>query len=396
MSEEKIYLTGSGIINPAGNNIEEFWNNLLKGKSFIESLDIKDDTPVKVGARVKSFNPCASISKRIVVKTDIFTHYFLAAISEAMKKSGLVVNEENNGEIGIFFGNNSGGWNICERGFEELFQKDYSLVNPWQATAWFPTAGQGYASIIYGIKGYSKTFVADRVSGAAAFYHAIQSMECKRNRKVLIGGSEAPLTGLGTICYNENGSISQKLSEYVCRPFSKKSEGIVLGEGGAAVVLETSMEEKNFVEVAGYATNYVPSDQVNGVVECMKYALRKARVTVEEIDLIIPEGNGDCVSDSIEKKAILELFKEYSNKIPILLSKFYFAHQYGAALIADIICASMAIKSNEIPKYPYISDIEEYFTDKPNKKINNVLINSRTSSGINYTFILKRIEKRSK
>lgn len=395
MRTEKIYITGRGIINPAGNDIQNFWKNILKGINFFEKLDIEDDTPVKVGARIKNFNPQESISKRIIIKTDPFTHYFLAATSEAIKESRIEINEKNATEIGIFFGNNSGGWKICERGFKELFGKDYSLVNPWQATAWFPTAGQGYASIIYGIKGYSKTFVADRVSSAAALYHAVQSLENKKNTKVLVGGAEAPLTGLGTICYNENGTISHELSEYICRPFLEKSKGTVLSEGGSAIILETTINENSnlIAEVSGCATNYYATEQVEGVIDCMKKALKNAGLSIADIDLIIPEGNGDWTSDSIEKEAILELLTNRETKMPILFTKFYFGHQYGAALITDIICACMAICYNQIPQYPYIQELGEPFTDKIHNNINNILVNSRTSEGVNYTFIISRVKE---
>lgn len=206
MHNIKVYVSGRGLVNPAGNSLNIFWNNILSGKQFYDDLEVKDNVPIKIAAIIKNFDVHENLPKRIAIKTDTFTHYFLAAVKSAMEESGLVINESNENSVGIIFGNNSGGWKICERGFEELFCQSYSMVNPWQATAWFQTAGQGYASIIYGIKGFSKTFVADRVSGAAALYCAIQSLKLERNKTVVVGGSEAPLTGLGAICYNEGAS----------------------------------------------------------------------------------------------------------------------------------------------------------------------------------------------
>jgi len=394
MKNKKLIVTGRGLINPAGNSLNDFWNHILSEKICYGKLNIKDDTPIKVGARVKDFNPVSYISKRIEVKTDTFTHYFLASLSIAMKEAGLTIHNENEDEVGIFYGNNSGGWRICEKGFDELFTQSYAMVNPWQATAWFPTAGEGYASIIHGIKGYSKTFVADRVSSAAAVYHGIASLQNSRNKKILVGGSEAPLTGLGTICYNENGSISNAISEELCKPFVSDSPGIVLSEGGAAIVIETSDNANSLgiAQIKGYATNYYATNQVEGVVACMNRAIWSADLETADIDLIIPEGNGDWESDRIEIEAMRALFIHRPDKLPIAFPKCYFGHQYGAAAVSDVICACMALEYNAIPQYRFIDEIDELFTDKLTSKINNVLVNSRTSAGVNYSFIISRIE----
>jgi 3-oxoacyl-[acyl-carrier-protein] synthase II len=389
MEDRKIYIIGRGLINPAGNDLGEFWNNMINEKICYAQLNIKDEIPVKIGASVHNFNATKYISKRIAVKTDCFTQYFLAATVDALNEANIIVEKENCNEIGIFFGNNSGGWNICERGFKELFFQSYSMVNPWQATAWFPTAGQGYASIMHKVKGFSKTFVSDRVSGAAAVYHGIESLINNRNKIVVVGGSEAPLTPLGITCYNESGSISKSN----CSPFLPESPGVVLSEGGAAIVIESSDKISGvpIAEIRGYATNYYADNQITGVVECMETALSIANINIEDVDLVIPEGNGDWASDYIEKEAIKMLFNERLCKIPILFTKYYLGHQYGAAAITDIICACMALEHNMFPKYKNIEALQDYFTDEIVTEINNVLVNSRTASGVNYSFLISKI-----
>lgn len=392
MSNKKIYIVGRGVINPAGNILDVFWRNLLEEKQFFSNLKVKGNVPIKTAAIIRGFDLSAHLPKRVAIKTDTFTHYFLAAVKQAIEEAKLLINKNNEEKIGIFYGNNSGGWRICERGFEELFRESYDMVNPWQATAWFQTAGQGYASIIYGIKGFSKTFVADRVSGAAALYYAIQTLNLERNKTAIVGGSEAPLTDLGTICYNEGGGILHDYLGNGCKPFMKASDGVVLSEGGAAIVLETSLEaiEKPLAEITGSATTFYPDNQQQGVIECMKRALCAAKLDIEDIDLIIPEGNGDWKSDCVEKEAILSLFGNPDLAIPIFFTKYYFGHQYGAALITDVICASLAIRDNEIPHYRNITELDG-FTDITNGNIRHVLVNSRTAAGVNYTFIISKI-----
>ncbi|GEM_PF-1241508 len=395
MNTRKLYITGRGMVSPAGCEIEEMWPHLKAGNVLYDSLELSGNLPCKIGGKVKEFNALTYIPKRIVNKTDIFSQFFLASVAMAIKESGLNISENNAFDIGIFYGNNSGGWNICERGFYELFQESYEMVNPWQATAWFPTASQGYASIIYGIKGYSKTFVADRVSSAAALYHGLQSICNKRNHKIIVGGSEAPLTALGTICYNESGCITNKREKSACKPFIENSQGIILSEGGAAITIETAEELGSvpIAEIVGFATNINTNEQIFGIGECMKMALKDAKMSIDDIDLIIPEGNGDWKSDCLEREAILNTFGKRKNQLPIFFTKYLLGHLYGGALIADIISATLVLAHNDIPKYRFIDELECLFTDKLNKSVENVLVNSRTTAGVNYSFIISKVKK---
>ncbi len=239
---KRVVVTGIGIVNASGIGKDEFWNNVTEGKSGIRTISRFDPTgfPTQVAGEITNFNAADFIPKRLIIKTDTFTHYALGASDLALKDANLDLEQEDSYRVGVWFGNNAGGWDIAERGFYELYHDGPNMVNAWQATAWFPTAAQGYVTIRYGIRGYSKSFVCDRASGASGLYYGIKSIQQGHNDIVLAGGSEAPISRFGMTCYYETGEVSAAANpETAYMPFDKNRSGMVLGEGSAVLVLES-------------------------------------------------------------------------------------------------------------------------------------------------------------
>lgn len=215
------------------------------------------------------------------------------------------------------------------------------MVNPWQASAWYPAAAQGYIAIRYGIKGRSKTFVADRVSGFSALYFAISSILNEKNDVAIVGGTEAPITPFGVCCYYESGELStSEEPDKACRPFDENSSGIVLGEGSTILVLEELEQAKKrgakiYGEISGWAMNVGKYDDYESLEKCMKDAILKGELNNEDIDLLVPEGNGAKISDYVEKTAINNIWGKNHKKLKTIIPKSLFGHLYGAATATD-------------------------------------------------------------
>src|ERR1022692_3192963 len=169
-ASRRAVFTGMGLVNAAGEDTESVWQTIQAGKSAIGPARRFDATGLDVClvAEIPDFHPAKQISRRIIAKSDRFAHFALTATSQALDDAGLDLDGLDPFRIGISFGNNSGGWDICERGFLEYYREGPSMVNPWQATAWFPTAPQGFVSIQFNVRGWSKSFACDRASGACA------------------------------------------------------------------------------------------------------------------------------------------------------------------------------------------------------------------------------------
>jgi 3-oxoacyl-(acyl-carrier-protein) synthase len=171
-------ITGLGIVNALGTGHEQFWPALIAGRRAVAGITRFDPEglPVSLAAEIHGFEASEWVPRRLMAKSDRFAHFALAASDLAVSDSGLRMDDLDLTRVGICFGNNSGGWDLCERGFSEYYGEGPTMVNPWQATAWFPTAPQGFVSIRWGLRGYSKSFACDRASGASALFFPEYSM----------------------------------------------------------------------------------------------------------------------------------------------------------------------------------------------------------------------------
>lgn len=404
MSKEnkRVVITGIGIINPAGVGKEEFWGNMTEGKSAIRHISRFDPTgfPTQVAGEINDFDPANFIPRRLIVKTDRFTHYALAATELALKDAELNLEQEDSYRIGVWFGNNAGGWDICERGFDELYNDGPTMVNPWQATAWFPTAAQGYVTIRYGIRGYSKSFVCDRASGASGLYFGVKSILQGHNDVVIAGGSEAPITRFGMTCYYETGEVSAATDPGTAyNPFDLNRSGLVLGEGSTVLVLES---EEHAIKrgariygevVSGSMTTDHDPNSGSAFERCMRQALQRADITAANIDVVFAEGCGTQQSDRIEAGAIAAVFSEEASHVPVTAPKSLYGHLYGASCVTEVACGLLSMETSKLPTTQKITtsdpDCQLNFVTQPeNRPVSRVLVNSRAREGVNASFVI--------
>ncbi|MFD1465666.1 beta-ketoacyl-[acyl-carrier-protein] synthase family protein [Lapidilactobacillus mulanensis] len=393
---KRVVITGMGTVNPLGNSVQNFWGNLVSGHVGIEDISRfeVENGLLKIAGQIHNLSDDL-ISKRIRRKIDTFIKYALVSSNEAINDSGIHISEDNAYEIGVFVGNNSGGWDISERGFKELYQSGADMVNPWQATAWFPAAPQGYISIINNIKGFSKSFVADKSSGAMAIKFGARSIEDGKNVVAICGGTEAPITKLATVCYAQTGEFHRGRDfSNGCKPFATNNHGTVLGEGSTFLVLEELEHalKRNAHIYAELIDSKTTTDIANSSMQyerCIKDLMVSNEIDVDKIDVILPEGNSSSTADSIEAAIIRKLFKENDVTVP----KAQFGHLYGASTPTDILSALLYMENDIIThtvgNYRTLNDIKLVKENK-NKKVKNALIISRSREGVNVSLLLKK------
>ena len=400
----KVVVTGIGIVNPSGIGKDEFWGNSTEGKSAIRNISRFDPTgyPTQVAGEISNFDPADFIPRRFIVKTDRFTHYALAATELAVKDAELDLEKEDSYRVGVWFGNNAGGWDIAERGFYELYQDGPTMVNPWQATAWFPTAAQGFVTIRFGIRGYSKSFVCDRASGASGLYFGIKSILQGHNDIVLAGGSEAPITKFGMNCYYETGEVSAATNpETAYQPFAKDRTGMVMGEGSTVLVLEsfehaTSRGAKIYGEVvSGCMTTDYDTTKGTHLERCMRKAIKDAGITPANIDVVFAEGCGTQNSDRVEAGAITAVFGEEAPNIPVTVPKSLHGHLYGASCVTEVACSLLSMETGKLPTTQQIIQADpdcklNFVTQPENRSVSRTLVNSRAREGVNASFVIAK------
>lgn len=408
---EKIAITGLGVISPSGIDKRKFWSNVVHGRSAVEKIERFDASlyPSRVAGHVQELEAYSNVSSRLLKKIDLFSHMAMVASEMCLEDAKIQLSDEDLKRVGIFMGNALGGWLYAETELRDMYIEGREGVSPFMASAWFPAAPQGQISIHYGIKGYSKTIVADRASSLMAIGYAARTIERGKCDFILAGGMEAPVTPYALLCCNTSGMLTKNNDnpQKAYRPFDKDRDGLAIAEGAGVLTLEpqsrvTKRGAHVYANIIGYATTTDASDRIEPasdgkeLARCITLALEDAGLKPEEIDYICADGAGTKVGDASETRAIKLAFGAHAKNVPVSAPKSVFGNMLGATGALDVIMTVMAMEHNMVP--PTINyetpDPECDLNYVPNKaiekNIKNAMIINRGRGGINCVLILQK------
>ena len=406
----KIAVTGVGVVAPSGIGKRQFWANVKAGRSFIKEITRFDASkyPSHIAGQIEEMEKYSHIPERLLKKIDAFSHMALIASELALQDAGIEIRNEDPNLIGIFLGNALGGWLYAETELRDMYIEGRQGVSPYMASAWFPAAPQGQVSIYYGIKGFSKTIVADRASSLEAIGYANKTLGKGKLNMILAGGMEAPVTPYALLCCNTYGGLStdNEHPENAYRPFDKEKSGFVIGEGAGIMVLESAKRAKKrnaniMATISGYAStcdgvNRInPEPQGKELTRTIKLALERAKTNPEEIDFISLDGLALDLWDNSEVTAIKEVFGVKAKAIPASCPKSMFGNLLGASGALDTITTVLAMEHNIIPPTinldnPSPNGLNYITKEAIEHKINKALIISRGRGGINAVLIVEK------
>jgi len=407
---DKIAITGIGVVSPSGIGKRQFWANIKSGRSFIKEITRFDASkyPSHIAGQIDDLEKYSHISERLLKKIDAFSHMALIAAEMSLQDAGIDIKNEDPNLVGIFLGNAIGGWLYAETELRDMYIEGREGVSPYMASAWFPAAPQGQVSIYYGIKGFSKTVVADRASSLMALGYARKVLAKNKLNMILAGGMEAPVTPYALLCCNTYGALSKNNSDpkAAYRPFDKKRDGCVIGEGAGIVVMESvdRAEKRNakiFATVSGYSTSCDGVDRINcandgkELSRAIKQALDDAKVNPDDIDYISLDGLGLGLWDDSEILSIKEVFGSRAKDIPVSCPKSMFGNLLGASGAVDMITTILAMEHSLVPPTlnldrPAISGINYIGKEAKEHKIDKALIISRGRGGINSALVIEK------
>lgn len=409
---KKIAVTGLGVVAPSGIGKKAFWANVKAGRSAVKKIERYDSSlyPSRVAGQIQELDAFSHVSSRLLQKIDPFSHMALIASDLALKDAGIDITLENLNRVGIFMGNALGGWLYGETELRDLYLEGREGVSPYMASAWFPAAPQGQVSIYYGIKGYSKTVVSDRASSLMALGHAIKVLAKEKLDFVLAGGMEAPLSPYGLLCCNTNGelSLSNEPPEEAYKPFDKRRDGFVVGEGAGIVILESGARAAaRGREPLGYITGYgttcdgfdriKPNPDGKDLARALRLALDAAGCEPCDIDYISLDGAATKDGDASEARALKEAFGAHLKKIPVSVPKTIFGNLLGASGALDLIVTLMAMEHGFIPPTLNLKDLDpccdgmDFVVGRAREhKIRRALIISRGRGGINAVLAVEK------
>lgn len=409
--KHRAVITGMGVVSPVGNNLDEFWNNLIEGKSGIGLLTRFDtaDLPTKVAAEVKNFEPTEWINKKESRHMDRFVQFAIAAAKLAVQDSGLDFEKVDKERAGTVMGCGIGGVITFEEQKEVLMSKGSGRITPFFVPMLIGNMAAGQLSIEFGLKGSSLTVVTACASSTNAIGEALRIIQRGEADVVLSGGTEAPLAKLAFagFCAAKTMSTEKENPEQASRPFDKRRSGFVMGEGAGVLVLE-SLEHAEargahiYAELAGYGSTSdayhitSPAPGGAGAVQAMRLAIKDAGLSVEEVDYINAHGTGTGPNDSVETSAIKTLFGSYASKLAISSTKSMTGHLMGAAGAVEAIICALSIKRGVIPPTANYGEPDpecdlDYVPNIARKQeVKVVMSNSLGFGGHNATILLKK------
>jgi len=381
--DERVVITGLGVVSSLGCEIEEFWSNIVAGKSGISKITAFDTSALErhYGGEVKGFKPSKFLSSK---ELDILprTHQFATVASlSALKNAAL----KNHNEIGIILNTISGGGEFI----------DSKIARFSDHPTYIATAN---TCKILGLKGAAFTLSCACAGGNYAISLAYERIRNKEEKIILAGGSDyfSLITFLGFYRLFSVAALK-------CQPFDKNRRGLIPAEGSGMLVLESlsSAKERNahiYAEVLGYGVSadayhsVKPSQE--GIFRCMKNALENSNLMISDIDYINAHGTGTAQNDKVESQAIKKLFgKTRYRKVPVSSIKSMLGHAMGATASFEAICCCLTLDRGLIP--PTINyetpDPECDIDCVPNKarkqKVKIVLNNSFGFGGMNCSVV---------
>lgn len=407
----RVMITGLGVVAPNGIGKEEFWQANISGKSGVERVTTFDitDFDSKIYAPVKDFSHLDYIPYQDAKKVDRFVHLGLAPAKEALDDSRLNLSEEDTDRIGVVIGSGAGGILFHEEQMMLGYQKGAHRISARSVPRISPNAVASHIAIRYGLKGPNMVISNACASGTYAIGEAFRLIQSNDMDLCLTGGVEAPLTLFNFGAYDILKVLSRRNDspQEASRPFDRERDGFVLGEGGAALILEelTHALQRNafiYAEVVGYGSNsgafHIVMPEPTGIdaAKTMQKAILNAGLKPKDINYINAHGTSTLLNDKAETFAIKQVFGDYACKIPVSSTKSMIGHTLGAAgAIEGVVCA-LVIKNNLIPptinyKHPDPECDLDYVPNVARQaKVEAVLSNSFGFGNCNACVVFKR------
>ena len=381
----RVVVTGLGALTPIGNNVPEFWNNLLNGKSGANPITRFDASAFKTNfaCEVKNFNPTDFIDRKEARKLDMYAIYALVATAEAMQDANFDLEKINLDRAGVIWGSGIGGLDTFLKEIGDFASGNKTpRFNPFFIPKMIADIAAGHISIKYGFRGPNYTTVSACASSTHALIDAFNYIKWNKADVFITGGSEACVNEAGVGGFNAMHALSTRNDDpsTASRPFDKDREGFVLGEGSATIILEEyehakARGAKIYAEIVGGGMTAdahhitAPHPEGLGATNVMRLAIEDANMTPEKVDYVNVHGTSTPLGDIAEIKAIQKVFGDHAKKLNISSTKSMTGHLLGAAGAIEAMACILSVKNNVVP--PTIN----HFTDDP--EIDNTL---------NYTF----------
>ncbi|MBT5858239.1 MAG: beta-ketoacyl-ACP synthase II [Flavobacteriales bacterium] len=417
MKKRRVVVTGIGALTPIGNNLQDYWENLIKGVSGAAPITHfnAENFKTKFACEVKNFNPTDFLDRKEARKMDQFCQYAMVTADEAFSDSGLNIDEINSDRAGVVWGSGIGGMSTFQNESSNFATGNGTpRFNPFFIPKLISDIPAGHISIKYQFRGPNFTTVSACASSTNALIDAFNYIKWDKADIFITGGSEACVYETGIGGFNAMMALSTRNDDpkSASRPFDKNRDGFVMGEGSGALVLEEYEHAKKrgatiYAEVVGSGLTAdahhitAPHPEGLGAKNVMKLAIEDAGIDKTEIDYINVHGTSTPLGDIAETKAIKSLFGEHAYDLNISSTKSMTGHLLGAAGIIESIVCIMAVKNDIVPptinhetEDPEIDNKLNLTLNKAQKReVNYALSNTFGFGGHNASLLVKKYKE---
>ncbi len=403
----RVVVTGMGMINALGHDKESAFKAMCAGECGIDNITIFDPSnySVKIAAEVKDFDPSTVMPPKEVKKADRFIHFGLKAAQEAMADAGFDSNVDKE-RFGISAASGIGGLPAIEKNSIILETRGPRRISPFFIPSSLVNMLGGFVSIEHGLKGPNLSAVTACAAGTHSISEAVKTIICNGAERMLVVAAESAVTGVGVGGFAAMKALSTRNDDpqQASRPFDAGRDGFVMGEGGAALVLEEYESAKArgahiYGEVIGFGesgdANHITTPSLDGPARAMKAAYTMAGMP--KVDYVNAHGTSTPINDKNETAAIKELFGGKEHCPPISSIKGQVGHCLGAAGGIEAVTCLMAMRDGIIP--PTINyetpdencDLDVVPNVARQADLNVVMSNSFGFGGTNGVVIFKKI-----
>src|SRR5690554_5648676 len=386
MKLKRVVVTGLGALTPIGNNIQEYWESLVNGKSGCAPITYFDTEKFKTkfACELKNFNALDHFDRKEARKLDRFAQYDLVCSDEAIADSKLDLDAINKLRVGVIWGAGIGGLETFQEEMLNYAKGDGTpRFNPFFIPKMIADIAPANISIKHGFMGPNYTTVSACASSANAIIDAFNYIRLGTCDIIVTGGSEAAVTIAGMGGFNAMHALSTRNEspETASRPFDATRDGFVLGEGAGALILEEYEHAKKrgakiYAEIVGGGMSSdayhmtAPHPEGLGVELVMRNCLRDANMSADEVDAINTYGTSTPLGDVAELKAIVKVFGEHAKDININSTKSMTGHLLGAAGAIEAIASVLAMQHGLVLPTINHTTVDENITPALNLTLN--------------------------
>ena len=361
---DRVVVTGIGLVTPLGSDRETTWKNLIDGESGIDYIGAFDPEGFesRIAGEVTDFDANTILGRRQARRMDRFTQFACVASLEALEHAGIEMENEDANRVAILIGSGVGGIITISEQLEVLNDRGPRRVNPFLIPMMLGDLASGQVSMMIGAKGPNFSVVSACATGTDSIGEAAEMIKRGVVDVAIAGGTEAAICPIGVSGFNACKALSTRNDDPqgASRPFDAERDGFVLGEGAGVIVIESfEHAEKRganiLCELAGYGAtsdaHHVtqPHPEGEGAAQAMKIAVKQSGLEPEEVAYINAHGTSTPLNDKFETIAVKKAFGDHANDLLMSSTKSMTGHLLGAAGGIEAAFSVMAISESVVP-----------------------------------------------